>query len=214
MQKEPGIYFKYIMETCLLIAGLFFVYLMIQVTLPYLSLRYDIGFLLTKQPVLHLASWRVSFYIHITTSIVVLLAGFFQFVKPILLSLPRVHRILGKVYVVLVLVCCAPSGFVMALYANGGFWAKLSFAITSVLWWAFTWQAYRKISKGNSKEHKAYMYRSFALTLSAITLRIFVWILPAFSYIHHLHGKEMYIWVAWLSWLPNLFIAEWLIRKK
>lgn len=189
--------------------GLFFCALMGMIIYPYLSFRYDVDFLLTKQTVLHILSWRVAFYTHITTSLFVLLIGIFQFVKPILIHQPRLHRLLGKIYIALTIFISAPSGLIMAFYANGGIWAKVSFVMVSVLWWYFTFRAYRKIRKGDVKAHLDNMYRSYALTFSAITLRLYVFFLPGFL---NLHGKEMYTLVSWLSWVPNLIFAEILVR--
>jgi len=98
----------------------------------------------------------------------------------------------------------------MAFYANGGLASRTSFVIISVLWWYFTFIAYRRIRQRNYNAHLAYMFRSYALTLSAITLRTYVLLLPYFS---HMHGKEMYTFVAWMSWVPNLVVAELLIRR-
>ncbi len=55
------------------------------------------------------------------------------------------------------------------------------------------------------------MYRSYALTLSALSFRLLVLILPPFV---QLAGAEMYTLIAWLSWVPNLLIAEILIGFK
>jgi uncharacterized membrane protein len=189
---------------------LFFVYLMARITMPYYSFRYDVNFLLTKQAVIHLSIWRQAFYIHITTSIMVLFTGIFQFVRPLIKKRPGLHRTLGKIYVGLILFFSAPSGFVMALYANGGIWAKTSFTIISILWWTFTFLAYKNAREKNFKAHLANMYRSYALTLTAITLRTYVLILPHFI---HLHSSQMYSLVAWLSWVPNLIVVELLIRN-
>lgn len=190
--------------------GLFFVFLMARITIPYLSFRTDVDFLLTKQAVIHVSIWRQAFYIHIGLSTFVLLIGIFQFVKPIMLKWPKFHRQMGKTYIILVLLFCAPSGFVMALYANGGFWARASFTITATLWWMFTFLAYKNARDKQFKLHIANMYRSYALTLTAISLRLYVMILPHFI---HLHSSQMYTLVAWLSWVPNLMIAELLIRR-
>lgn len=186
-------------------------YLMLDLTIPYFSFEYDIDFLLTKQAILYVDIWRWSFYIHISTCLVVLFIGVFQFVRPIINRWPKTHRILGKIYVILVLFLCAPSGLVMAFYANGGIWAKVSFVITSSLWWVFTMIAYLKIRKGSVSCHIAFMTRSYSLTLSAITLRTYVLILPHFFI---LHSNQMYVLVAWLSWVPNLMVAEILIKQK
>lgn len=193
--------------TCI---GLAFTFLMFNITYPYFSFRYDVDFLLTKQTVLHISAWRWAFYTHISSSLLVLLAGIFQFIPAILQKYPKVHRWLGKGYVFFVLCISAPSGLIMAYYANGGFWAKCSFVMVSVLWWYFTFVAFRAILKKDVLKHRAFMYRSFALTLSAITLRTYVLFLP---YLIHLRGRDMYVLVAWASWIPNLLVAEWLIRK-
>jgi uncharacterized membrane protein len=197
----------YLLYTGILLGG----FAMLQITLPYFSFATDIGFLLTKQSVLYSKIWRLAFYTHIATSVFVLLFGLVQFVKPVLLKQVAIHRLLGKIYILLVLFISAPSGFIMALYANGGWLAKTSFAIISVLWWIFTYKAYNAIRNRDVDLHIAFMTRSYALTLSAITLRLYVLILPFFFL---LHAKEMYTLVSWLSWVPNLLIAEWIIRKK
>ena len=186
-------------------------FVMLRLTLPYFSFDYEVDFLLTKQAILYIDAWRWSFYIHISTSLVVLFVGLFQFIKPIQVRYPKTHRLLGKVYIFLILFFSAPSGLIMGFYANGGTWAKISFVTISILWWVFTLIAFLKIKKGNVAEHIAFITRSYALTLSAITLRTYVLILPQ---LFILHSKEMYVLVSWLSWVPNLILAEILIRRK
>jgi hypothetical protein len=202
---------KIYFSVALVILMLFFVYLMARISIPYFSFKRDIGFLLTKQNVLHISIWRQAFYIHVGTGTFVLLMGIFQFVKPIVQKKPKLHRLMGQAYVILILFFTAPAGFVMALYANGGIWAKVSFTITAILWWVFTFLAYKNARDRKFKLHLANMYRSYALTLTAVSLRLYVLILSHFI---HLHSTQMYILVAWLSWIPNLIIAEILIRRK
>lgn len=201
---------KIIFGTILVATMLFFTYLMARITIPYFSFRTDIDFLLTKQAIIHLSIWRQAFYVHIATSTFVLLAGTFQFVKPLLRKAPKFHRQLGKAYVALVLLCSGPGGFVMAFFANGGLSAKISFVITATLWWIVTYMAYRYARKKDFKQHIAYMYRSYALTLTAITFRLYVFILPHFI---HMHSTDMYCFITWLSWIPNVIVAELLIRN-
>jgi uncharacterized membrane protein len=190
---------------------LFCTWLMIRITFPYFSFEYDISFLLTKQRVLHKPIWRLAFYTHISSSLLVLFLGIFQFIPIFLKKFPQLHRTMGKAYVLLILCVSAPSGFVMSLYANGGLWTKISFSLISVLWFMFTLQAYRKIKNRNIQAHTDFMIRSYALTLSAITLRTYVVILPHFFI---LHSREMYTLISWLSWVPNLLLAELFIRKR
>lgn len=193
----------------LLVSGLLFCALMSRIVYPYFSFSYDVDFLLTKQTILHNDVWRIAFYTHISSSLFVLLIGVFQFVKQILKKHPVWHRFLGKTYIILTLTISAPSGLIMSFYANGGSWARLSFVIVSALWWWYSYLAYKYAKEKNFRLHLANIYRSYSLTLSAITLRTYVFILPC---IMNLHGKDMYIFVSWTSWIPNLIIAELLIR--
>ena len=184
---------------------------MVSSTIPYFSFETDIDFLLTKQSILYNKIWLVSFYLHIGASPIILAAGIIQFNNYFLSNYRAVHKFIGKTYVMLVLFISAPSGLIMAVYANGGIWAKISFVLISILWWYFTWRSYSEIIKKNIASHQNFMLRSYALTLSAITLRIYTFAIPQFV---HIRGVEFYILVAWLSWLPNLAVAEWLIRKR
>ena len=191
-------------------AILFSAWLMLQLTLPYFSFRIDVDFLLTKQSIIHIKIWRWAFYTHISTSLIVLVLGVFQFSKSILRKYPIWHRLAGKIYVILILFASGISGFIMAIYANGGFWAKICFVILSVLWMYFTLQAYMQIRKRNIRQHKNFMIRSYALTLSAITLRLYAMFLPA---LFHLRGQDAYVLIAWAGWIPNLLFAEYLISR-
>jgi hypothetical protein len=73
------------------------------------------------------------------------LMGIFTVTKVPLSSL---HKTFGKLYVILILLLSAPSGMVMALYANGGALTKLSFLILTPLWWYFTLKGYLTIRPG------------------------------------------------------------------
>ncbi len=205
----PNALKNWIITSFFLCMGLFFFGLMWQITIPYLKGNYYVGFLLTKQHILHVDIWRYAFYSHIIFSLPVLLFGFIQLSKPLRVNFPVFHRIVGKLYVFGVLFISAPSGLIMGIYANGGIAAKISFVILSLLWWYFTYRAYKAIRMGEVNKHLAFVYRSFALTLSAITLRSYVFIIPQFVLIR---GNELYLLVSWLSWVPNIFVAELYIK--
>jgi hypothetical protein len=112
-----------------------FSWLMFRIIFPYSSWEWDVDFLQTKQFIIHLDHYRISFYAHIFSSLVILVSGSFLFVDALLKNWPSAHRTLGKLYVALLLLVAAPSGFVMAFYANGGWMAKTSFLILTPLWW-------------------------------------------------------------------------------
>ena len=188
-----------------------FCWLMIGLTIPYLTFTYDVDFLLTKQKIIHLKHWRYAFNLHILFSILILIAGLTQFSNYVLKKQKRLHKIMGYVYVFDVLLIAGPSGLIMAYYANGTTLAKSSFIILSLLWIAFTAFAIIKIYKKDLIEHQKWMIRSYALTLSAISLRLMALIFPHFF---HLSAHTEYATIAWLSWTINLVIAESIIYFK
>jgi hypothetical protein len=99
----------------------------------------------------------------------------------------------------------------MAMYADGGWPVKTCFILLSILWWIFTWRAWSSIRKKDISSHQAFMLRSYALTLSAVTLR---WYSFFFGYFFSWYSLDSYLWVAWLSWVPNLILIEIWIRIK
>ena len=187
-------------------------YLLILLSIPYLQFERNIDFLLTKQLIYHIKVWRFSFYAHVFSSPFVILSGLLQFNKTILRRFPMVHRNIGKIYVFAVLVISGPSAFVMGLYANGGRITQTSFVILAVLWSIFTYLAFVRIKSKRIEAHINWMIRSYALTLSAVTLRTYAYFFDVFHV--DLSPKEMYCLLAYASWIPNLLIAELIIKLR
>ena len=77
----------------------------------------------------------------------------------------------------------------------------------AVLWLYTTWKAVRSALRRQFTAHRAWMVRSFALTLAAVTLRI---LMPSLM-MSGVDPERTYEIVAWACWLPNLALAEiWL----
>ncbi|WP_106917859.1 DUF2306 domain-containing protein [Chryseobacterium aurantiacum] len=198
--------------TILLVLGFgYFFWLMLTITLEYIPLDSNVSFLMIKQTeVVESPEYLTFFYTHVYTSIFVLLSGFLAVIRKDF-GLRNLHRNMGKVYIFLILLFAAPSGMYMGFFANGGFSSKVSFIILGVLWWFSTYKAYQLARQKRFKEHKQWMWRSFALTLSAITLRMWKVIIV---YLFHPNPMDVYQIIAWLGWIPNLLLIEYLITKK
>jgi hypothetical protein len=121
------------------------------------------------------------------------------------------HRTMGYIYVVDVLLITGPAALIMSFYANGGLPARLSFVLQAMCWLLFTGIALRHVLQKRFITHGEWMLRSYALTLAAISLRTYA----AFLTIAHsdIRPVNKYILIAWASWIPNLLFAEWLIRR-
>jgi uncharacterized membrane protein len=184
---------------------------MASITMAYIPYNTDVGFLRIKQQYMGIDHWRIAFFIHVYSSMWVLFAGFTQFSKQLQKNQPKLHRTLGYIYVVDVLLITGPAGLVMGFYANGGLWSRIAFVLLAVLWIYFTAMALVKAKQKNFKAHRNYMIRSYALTLSAITLRAWKY---GITNTMTLPPMDVYRVVAWLGWLGNLAIAEWLIFRQ
>ena len=188
----------------------FFTFLMARITVEYIPYNTDVGFLQIKQDYIDVRHWRIAFFVHVYASMWALLAGLTQFSSQIQSYYPRVHRALGYVYVTNVLLITGPSSLLMSFYANGGLTSKVAFGLLAIGWITFTAIALVKAKNGDFEAHRNFMIRSYALTLSALTLR--AWKYGITNNVE-LPPMDVYRAVAWLGWVPNLIVAELLIRR-
>jgi hypothetical protein len=185
--------------------------MMAGISSSYIHFRKNIDFLTTKQNVYHITYWRISFYFHVFASLLVLPAGFSQFNKKLILERPNLHRRLGIVYLITVITIASPTGFLMSIHANGGLAARTSFLSLSLAWFISALLAWRYALKRKFILHGEWVLRSYALALSAITLRLYALL---FDLLHlDFPPRDVYITIAWMSWVPNLIIAELMIRN-
>jgi uncharacterized membrane protein len=195
---------KHIVNFFLLASLLYFSYLMILITFQYVPIDFGAAFLGVKEEEIKLTHYQIAFFTHVYTSIFVLIFGITQFSVYIRNKFAPLHRTLGKAYVLLVLLFAAPSGLIMGYYGNGGISSQISFCLLAVLWFWFTLKAYTSIRKKDFRAHKNYMILSYALTLSAISLRLFKWVL---SNTMELPPMDMYRIVSWGGWVFNIGVA-------
>jgi len=201
---------KIIPYSLLLLLG-YFTYQIFIITKQYYPIQDEVGFLRIKQEYISILHWKIAFFIHVFSSIFVLIAGFTQFLPYFLQKYPKIHRIIGIIYVFDILLITGPASFIMSLYANGGLPSRIGFTLIAILWIYFTFRAYQAACKRQFLLHKNFMIRSYALTLSAVTLRAWKWLIVLLFAPRPL---DVYMLVTWLGFVPNLFVAEWIIRKK
>src|SRR5687768_4953698 len=135
----------------------FFSYKMMELSVPYLEMKPDVDFLKYKYNVYHIDYWRIGFYAHVFTSVFVLLAGAFQFSKYLIFKFPKFHRWVGKTYIWLVLFVSGPGAMAMAIHANGGFPARSSFVLQTIMWFIFTGGAWYYAVKKKFTKHAEMM---------------------------------------------------------
>ncbi|KPA22052.1 hypothetical protein shim_19390 [Shimia sp. SK013] len=155
----------------------------------------------------HAIERQLAFFAHVGLAPVALALVPLQFWAGLRLRRPAVHRWLGRTYAVTILIA-GVGAILMAIGTNAGQFAAVGFALLGFAWIGTTAVAVSHIRNKRVAEHKAWMIRSAALTFAAVTLRLE---LPILAMTVGL--EDGYPLVAWLCWVPNLLIAEWIVRR-
>jgi uncharacterized membrane protein len=157
----------------------------------------------------HFSRYIQLLRVHIAGGIGALTAGPWQFSQRLRTRNLSLHRWMGRFYLLEVAVGSI-AGFGMAVVSLEGLPTHLGFGTLAVLWFATGLQAYRMVRSGNIVAHRQWMIRNFALTLAAVTLRQYM---PLMLFALHWPFARAYITVSWLCWVPNLLVAEWMVRR-
>jgi len=178
---------------------------------PFMYLVLDMksnGLLSSKSESLLLSSiYIIGFYSHILFGGLALLIGWVQFSKKWRSKRIDQHRFIGKIYLLAVLIS-GITGLYISYHASGGIGTKLGFALLAIAWLYTSTKAFTSIKNKKIIQHQKWMIRSYALTFAAVTLRIYLPLLQQF-----LDFGEAYAIVSWLCWVPNLIVAEFLIKR-
>lgn len=155
--------------------------------------------------------WYAAIAIHVSGSVLSLIIGPFTLSTKFREKHLKRHRLLGRIYLLGILIG-GGSGIYLAFFATGGIVSTIGFLLLSILWLNSAYQALRNIMSKRVDAHQRWMIRNYALTLTAVTLRLWLLIFVI------LFGEERFEWsytiISWLSWVPNLLIAELLIKKR
>jgi uncharacterized membrane protein len=146
--------------------------------------------------------------VHIVASGLALLIGPFQFLRALRNRAPRVHRWMGRTYVLACLVGGLAGGSI-ALFSSSGLVAGFGFFVLAVCWLFCTVRAYLAVRAHDYVTHQRWMIRSFALTFAAVMLRIYI----PFALVIGIGYEASYPVIAWLCWVPNLVVAQFLVRS-
>ncbi len=153
--------------------------------------------------------WNVAFYSHISFGGLALLTGWSQFSKKIRAKNLKLHRNLGKIYVLAVLISGISSIYI-GFFATGGIVSAMGFIGLGIVWLYTTLKAYKAIRSKDLQLHQGMMIYSYAACFAAVTLRIWLPLLTiAFG-----EFLIAYKIVAWLCWVPNIIFAYFWVRKK
>ncbi len=150
----------------------------------------------------------IAFFAHVILAPVALALVPFQLWQGLRNRRPQVHRLMGRAYGIAVLISGA-SGLCLAVTTEAGPVAAFGFGVLAVLWFGTTITGIRLAMGGDHVAHRRWMIRSIALTLAAVTLRLQI---PA-GMMLDIPFDTAYPAIAWLCWVPNLIVAELVLRR-
>lgn len=176
----------------------------------YFVIDRHFGLLSSKsQDLLNDVTWNYAFYGHIVLGGFALLIGWTQFSPYIRRNHINLHRTIGKLYLFAVIIS-GLCGIYIAQFATGGITNIIGFTLSALVWLGTSVLAFKAIKNRKVQLHKEFMIYSYAVCFSAVTLRIW---LPLLIY---LTGEfiSAYLIVGWLSWVPNLVVAYFIILRE
>lgn len=138
---------------------------------------------------------------HMIVAPIALLAGPWQFLPRLRASRPRLHRWMGRTYVAASVVA-GIGALATAPFASGGPVAGIGFAVLAILWLGTTIAGWRAAVNRKFDQHRIWMRFSYAMTFSAVTLRLQIPFCFIFFGFHSY--AEMSVWLAYTSWIPNV----------
>jgi uncharacterized membrane protein len=151
---------------------------------------------------------RPWLFIHVAGAATALLIGPLNFVGALRRRAPAVHRWVGRVYIAGCLIG-GLGGLVCAFGSTAGPVATAGFGSLAVFWIVFNTLGYLTARRRRRfADHRAWMIRSFALTFGAVTLRLYLPLVPLLP-ISFLDGYRA---ISFLAWVPNLILAEIYLR--
>lgn len=149
-------------------------------------------------------SRRGWLWTHLAGGALTIVLGPLQFLTRWPRAYPRLHRWMGRSYMVGMLVACTGATGLIAT-SPAPFEIRSAFAATALAWLATALAALTAIRHGRVRPHRRWMIRNYLVTLSPITFRI---LLQSQIAMGVAPSPAMIAILLWLSWLLPLLICE------
>jgi hypothetical protein len=173
----------------------------------------SIDFLLTvygkyhhPDPAAYTMFWtrRGWLWTHLAGGALTVVLGPLQFLTRWPRAYPRLHRWMGRVYLVGMLIACTGATGLIAT-SPAPLQIRTAFASTALAWLTTALIALISIHRGRMMPHRRWMIRNYLVTLSPITFRI---LLHAQLAMGLAPSPAMIATLLWLSWLFPLLAYE------
>ena len=186
---------------------IYFALYLASIALSYFNFDLQYGFLKAKQHMLSNQLWVVFFFVHLFFGALATLSGWPLFFSKLIAFRSKTHQRLGQLYVYSILFFTGPTGLYLAFFAEGGLGATVGFLAMCYGWILPTYRALYHVLNQNFQKHYEWMIRSYAMTLSGVTLRLFM---PFGSKIDMLTEQAVFVMSSWV-FVFNILLAELII---
>lgn len=157
----------------------------------------------------YLPDMPVALYAHVVLAPLALFLAPLQLWRGLRLRRPVLHRWMGRVYALAVLLAGLGSlQFLAQIDASPR--AALGFGLLALAWIGTTALGVLAAMSGRLEHHRRWMMRSVALSFAAVTLRLMMPVLI----LNGMTNAESYEITAWACWLPNLIFVEWWLGRR
>nr|WP_083977038.1 DUF2306 domain-containing protein [Herbidospora sakaeratensis] len=153
----------------------------------------------------------LSLAVHALPGGLALALGPLQFVGRLRARRPKLHRVVGRVYMISVVIASIAAA-VNAAITISGFAVQVAFFILVAAWLYTVAMAYRCIRRGEARLHRIWMIRNYALTFAAVTLRVYL--LLGLQLSPSLGFEAIYTSAVWASILGNVLVAEYIVVQR
>ena len=173
------------------------------------SFRFVFGGVATTMPdfVYHAEMRPLAFYSHIILASLALALVPLQLWPGLRKKRIQIHRAFGRVYGIAVL-ASGIGGFWLAVTTKSGGVAAWGFGLLAIVWIGTTSYGILLAMRGNPAAHQRWMIRSASLTMAAVTLRVYL----GLAVVAGLSYEDVSGVLAWVCWVPNLAVAEFIAR--
>ena len=147
---------------------------------------------------------------HIVGGLIAMVIGPFQFWPRIRNGYPKVHRTMGRIYLIAIVVG-AVGGMVMAATSARSFAYGVGLFSLGVVWLLTSGMAFAAIRRRNFVQHKQWMIRSYVVTFAFVTFRIGNNLM---TYYGIGEQRDRGAVLAWACWAVPLLITELVLQGR
>jgi uncharacterized membrane protein len=153
---------------------------------------------------------NIGLFTHIFFGMTAFLLGPFQFISAIRKRWVKTHRTMGKIYLCCIAVA-APAAIYMAITSQVNFVYASGLFSLALVWMTTSLIAYISIRKGLTSIHREWMVRSYVVTFSFATFRLFDDLLGGWGV-----GPDdlRLALMSWSCWAVPLFFTEVILQLR